>query len=95
MSTNLLTGKGLQVPQEGSGEITTDQVPLPWEEKYRHLKEVPIKDIDNGTIASFIMGNSQMEFDLFVIRHSRKITCFAIPKDTMFQIQWETAPRVA
>lgn len=35
MSTNLLTGKGLQMSQDGSGEITIDQVPLPWEEHYR------------------------------------------------------------
>lgn len=35
MSTNLLTGKGLQMSHGGSGEITIDRVPLPWEEHYR------------------------------------------------------------
>ncbi len=65
-------------------------VKVPWERKYRWLPEEYIHDMDGRTVASWVGGDEQMDFDLIVIRHSRQITCFAIPKGRVFQIQHET-----
>lgn len=64
-----------------------------WEKQYRQLPEEYIHDMDGRTVASWVGGDEQMDFDLIVIRHSRQITCFAIPKGRVFQIQHETLKR--
>ena len=61
-----------------------------WEKRYRWLEEEYIRDIDGRIVASWVGGDDAMDFDLIVIRHSRQITCFAIPKGRIFQIQHET-----
>lgn len=73
-------------------QLTRDAYPrrVFWEKQFRWLPEEYIHDMDGRTVASWVGGDKQMDFDLIVIRHSRQITCFAIPKGRVFQIQHET-----
>lgn len=50
-------------------------------------RDIPILDIDNNAVASWVGSPGPGEWDTIVIKHSKHITCLSIPKGTRFQPQ--------
>ena len=56
---------------------------------FRKIKGKPIPDLDGNTVASWVGATGQEEWDAIIIRHSKRVTCFSIPKGTRFQVQYQ------
>ena len=64
-----------------------------WRSKFKYNSDIPIKDMDGKTVASWLGANGKDTVDSFIIHHYGKTSCFTVPKGTLFQVQHETLNR--